>query len=370
MELARTRYSRIRIDEDSKIISESWSKINFGDIYKTLKSLGFEKPDNFNIIVLPLQKKFFCEDSVNFTILPQGKIADFRKKQNTSSSVSDFLVEQSDFLVIEANEQRKILVLFYMESNQDSKQIFASRLEISVNGSAQIIELFAQRAYFSAVSSLRIDVLENSELEFFSSENMNSSLVLSNEFNLKKGSKLNLGRIWLGDSRIFSFDDYYLEEYSSCSVQDVILGSRNKFIEFNSTIEHIGCGSAGYLSARAVMYDSSSVNYVGGAKVKSNAVNSDSYVELKAIKMSDKAKVYFVPLMEIDTNLVKAKHSSSISKVSETELFYIMSRGLSEELAKKLIVDGFVQESIDKMPILGDSELIPSFLSPYRRVSI
>lgn len=368
MELARTRYSRVRIDDDSKVISESWSNVNSVDMYKTLKSLGFEKPDKFNIIILPLQKKFFCEDGIGFSILPQG--SDSGKKQNSSSRVSEFLLEQSDFLMIEAKDEKKILVLFYMESNQDSKQVFASRLEISVNGSAQVIELFDQRAYFSAVSSLRINVLENSELEFFSSENTNSSLVLSKEFDLKKGSRLNLGRIWLGDSRIFSFEDYFLEEYSSCSVRDVILGRRNKFIEFNSTIEHIGCGSTGYLSARAVMYDSSSVNYVGGARVKGNAVNSDSYVELKAIKMSDKAKVYFVPLMEIDTNLVKAKHSSSISKVSETELFYIMSRGLSEDLAKKLIVDGFVQESVDKMPILGDLDLIPSFLFPYQRVSI
>lgn len=349
MELVRTRYSTIKIDDDSKVISDNWEKIQFDQIdLKRFKHLV--DIENFDIIIFPLKKKFALKQDVDFEIFPRGEGSD------SGDKFSDFLKNSSDLLRLQGN---KILSIFFYDDDFKEKVFFASRLEIYVKEPTDFVELFLGKNAFSCINSIDFKLFPFSHLKYFSFEDSNGSFSIQKRFfNLDKDAKLDFGRIWSGNSIFFSFDNFLLEGYgASCSVLDVIFGRQKKSLEINSRIDHIGENTSGYLSARAVMYDSAVLNYVGGAKVWPKSFNSDSYVELKGIKMSDSARIYFVPLMEIDTSLVKAKHSSSIGKVGENELFYMMSRGLDENEAREIIVEGFVREVVSKMNI-------PDLISP------
>lgn len=357
MELVRTRYSTIRINDDSKIISDNWERIQFDQI--DLNKFNYlVNTEGFDVIILPLQKKFAFKSDINFEILPRGEGIDYGDK------FSDFLKTMSDLLRLQGN---KILSIFFYDGNFKENVFFTSRLEISVKESTDFVELFLGQNIFSCMNFIDFKLLPDSNLTYFSFEDSNSFTIQKKFFNLDKQAKIDFGRIWSGNSRFFSFDNFLLEgQGASCSVFDVIFGRQKKSLEINSRIEHVGEKTSGYLSARAVMYDSAVLNYVGGAKVCSKSFNSDSYVELKGIKMSDSARIYFVPLMEIDTNLVKAKHSSSIGKVGENELFYMMSRGLDETDAREIIVEGFVNEIVSKMNI---PDLVsPTFPFPYQNL--
>lgn len=352
MEIARTRYSIIKIEDDSKVVSNIWKEISFDETKEFLKKIDYSvNLESFDIVVLPIQKRFAFKENRSFAITPKSEIVD-----KAEDRLSSFLHVNSDLLNIHGD---RILSIFFCDDEYYENVIFVSRLEVLVKGSANFFELFIGDKPFSSVNSVSIKLLPNSHLTYFSFENsLGTFSIQKRNFSLDKDSKLNFGRVWLGNSRFFSFDSFFLEgERSFCSVLEVVLGKQKKSLEINSRIEHIGEATQGYLSTRAVMYDSAVLNYVGGAKVHGNSFNSDSYVELKGIKMSDLARVYFVPLMEINTNLVKAKHSSSIGKVGENELFYMMSRGIDEEKAKEIIVDGFVRESISKMSV-------PDFVIP------
>jgi Fe-S cluster assembly scaffold protein SufB len=73
--------------------------------------------------------------------------------------------------------------------------------------------------------------------------------------------------------------------------------------------------------------------------------------------------------MQIDTNIVNAKHAASVAKVGENEIFYLTSRGIEPDLAEKIIVEGFFYELAEKMPTDID-EIIPKLLYHHRVLSL
>ena len=84
-------------------------------------------------------------------------------------------------------------------------------------------------------------------------------------------------------------------------------------------------------------------------RIGKEAKNSNAYLAGHAILLSEDAKSDAIPGLEILTNDVKATHSASVSQIDDEQIFYIMSRGLSESEAKKFIVLGFLEPAISRI---------------------
>ncbi|MEI6299546.1 MAG: SufD family Fe-S cluster assembly protein, partial [Actinomycetota bacterium] len=67
-----------------------------------------------------------------------------------------------------------------------------------------------------------------------------------------------------------------------------------------------------------------------------------------------------VPNLEIETNEVKCSHASTVGSVDEEQKFYLESRGVPPEIAERLIVFGFFNEVIDRLPKFADVEMLRS----------
>lgn len=102
---------------------------------------------------------------------------------------------------------------------------------------------------------------------------------------------------------------------------------------------------------KGVLYDSSSVNIEGLLKVKKGAKSSEAWFSSNLMLLSDQARGKAVPMLEISENELKAGHAATVGRVSEEELFYLRSRGLKEEDAKKLVVYGFLESLISEFPL-------------------
>jgi len=101
---------------------------------------------------------------------------------------------------------------------------------------------------------------------------------------------------------------------------------------------------------KGIVQEDSSCNVSGLIKIENNAEKSDSYLSNKILKF-DKATAESFPCLEIKTNDVKASHESSITKIDEDQLFYMMSRGISKEEVKNLIIEGFFDPIINNIKI-------------------
>ena len=86
-------------------------------------------------------------------------------------------------------------------------------------------------------------------------------------------------------------------------------------------------------------------------KVYDGAKNSKSNVVCDALLLDENSQSDTYPSIEIDEELVNIGHEASVSKVGEDQLFYLMSRGLSEEEAITMVVSGFIEPLVKELPM-------------------
>ena len=121
--------------------------------------------------------------------------------------------------------------------------------------------------------------------------------------------------------------------------------------DLDANLSHNSPDSEGSITARGVLKGESQSIFKGMAKIKSGAKNSHSYLAHHAMLLDKGARSDAIPGLDIDTNEVKATHSASVAQIDEDQVFYLEARGLPKEQAKKLIVGGFFEPVISRIPI-------------------
>jgi Fe-S cluster assembly scaffold protein SufB len=130
---------------------------------------------------------------------------------------------------------------------------------------------------------------------------------------------------------------------------EIIFGIGNQSFDVTSNLIHLGHNSRGRVLVKSVMKDTSKSLFKGMIKIEKNAKAAESYLAGHAILLDKGAKSDAIPGLEIQTNEVKATHSASVAQLDESQLFYLMCRGLSKDGAKREIVNGFLEPLSRKM---------------------
>jgi len=121
--------------------------------------------------------------------------------------------------------------------------------------------------------------------------------------------------------------------------------------DFESNLIHNSRDSTGSTQARGVLKGESQSIFKGMIKIVKEAKNSRSYLAHHAMILERSAKSDAIPGLEIDNNEVKATHSASVAQIDEEQLFYLMARGLAPDEAKKMVVTGFFEPVLSRVPI-------------------
>lgn len=130
---------------------------------------------------------------------------------------------------------------------------------------------------------------------------------------------------------------------------EIIFGVGNQSFDVTSNLIHYGRNSRGRVLVKSVMKDTSKSLFKGMIKIGKEAKAAESYLAGHAILLNKGAKSDAIPGLEIETNEVKATHSASVAQLDENQIFYLMSRGLNREGAKREIVSGFLEPLSRKM---------------------
>lgn len=147
----------------------------------------------------------------------------------------------------------------------------------------------------------------------------------------------------------YKIDSIMKEPGSTAEDFEIIFGVEEQSFDVTSNLIHYGPSSRGRVLVKSVMKDRSKSLFKGMIKIGKNAKASESYLAGHAILLDKGAKSDAIPGLEIETNEVKATHSASVAQLDEAQIFYLMSRGLSRELAKREIVSGFLEPLSRKM---------------------
>ncbi len=117
-----------------------------------------------------------------------------------------------------------------------------------------------------------------------------------------------------------------------------------------SKVIHAAPNTTSIIRSKSISKDGGVSSYRGLVKVTPNAKNTTSTVQCDALLIDDKSKSNTYPDMNVYNNDVNITHEAKVGKIGEEEIFYLMSRGLSEEEATQLIVSGFIAPIVKALP--------------------
>jgi len=114
---------------------------------------------------------------------------------------------------------------------------------------------------------------------------------------------------------------------------------------------HFAPHTSSKITSKSISKGGGRTSYRGLLKVHKDAEDSRSNVVCDALLLDDKSRSDTYPYIEIDAEDVSVGHEASVSKVGEEQLFYLMSRGLSEEEATTMVVSGFIEPLVKELPM-------------------
>ena len=121
--------------------------------------------------------------------------------------------------------------------------------------------------------------------------------------------------------------------------------------DHRSLQDHVAPNCTSDLLYKGALKDTSRVVYSGLIHIAPGARGSDAFQTNRNIVLSDEAKADSIPNLEIENNEVRCSHAASVGPVDDDQVFYLQSRGIPRDRAEQLIVTGFFQEVLDRVPL-------------------
>lgn len=135
--------------------------------------------------------------------------------------------------------------------------------------------------------------------------------------------------------------------------KSVVVGRGEQIQNFTTAVVHFGKNSEGYILKHGVMKDSASSIFNGIGKIEHGATKANAEQESRVLMLSEKARGDANPILLIDEDDVTAGHAASVGRVDPVQLYYLMSRGISQVEAERLVIHGFLAPVVNQLPIEG-----------------
>ena len=114
---------------------------------------------------------------------------------------------------------------------------------------------------------------------------------------------------------------------------------------------HLGKNTKSTIISKGISAGFSNNSYRGLVKIGKKAENAHNFSQCDSLLMGDKCGAHTFPYLEVENNTAKVEHEATTSKIGEDQLFYLMQRGLSEEDAVNMIVNGYCKEVFNELPM-------------------
>ena len=116
-------------------------------------------------------------------------------------------------------------------------------------------------------------------------------------------------------------------------------------------VVHNAPNTSSVVNSKSISKDGGACTYRALVRINENAKNSKCSVSCESLMLDDKSRSDTIPVNDIKTDEVEFSHEAKIGKISDKTIFYLMSRGLSEEDAKAMIVRGFAYPISKELPV-------------------
>jgi FeS assembly protein SufD len=146
-------------------------------------------------------------------------------------------------------------------------------------------------------------------------------------------------------------DSHFRGQGASAEDVEVVFADSTQKFDLVSDLVHEATDTKGRIVAKGVLKDKARSIFKGMIRIGKEAKRADAYLAEHAMLLSPEARSDAIPGLEIATNEVRATHAASVAQIDDEEIFYLMSRGLDENEAKKMIILGFLEPAVIRIPV-------------------
>jgi Fe-S cluster assembly protein SufD len=127
-------------------------------------------------------------------------------------------------------------------------------------------------------------------------------------------------------------------------------GDESQHFDFHTFQNHVVGHTTSDLLFKGALRDRARMVYQGLIRVNKDAQGSDAYQANRNLILSDKARADSIPSLEIEANDVRCTHGATVGQVDSEQLFYLMARGMNKHDAERLIISGFFEPVLERIP--------------------
>ena len=299
---------------------------------------------------------FSYEDKDKIVINDNSKLDNKFENSNSLIDLNNALTNKSYKILVKKDYSlKRPLIVYHTTSNKIKFKNINLRLEFQLeeNSSLRLIDFFSDNSEKNFVNifynfdlkkntilkNYKIDKNQNKNIKYCFNNIEQDENSISETFILSAGSNFLKNEINANLNGI----------YSSAFVNGIFSLINNQQHEIRTTINHLIENTKSYQLIKSVLGKESKAVYQGKIYVNSKAQKTDGYQLSKAILLDESSEFNAKPELEIYADDVKCSHGSASGSLNENSIFYLMSRGLSYQQSKELLINGFVLDVIEKI---------------------
>jgi Fe-S cluster assembly protein SufB len=165
-------------------------------------------------------------------------------------------------------------------------------------------------------------------------------------------SKISWTQVETGSAVTWKYPSCVLKgDYSVGEFYSVAVTNNFQQADTGTKMIHVGKNTKSTIISKGISAGKSQNSYRGLVKIGKGAINARNFSQCDSLLMTDNCGAHTFPYIECENPSATVEHEATTSKIGEEQLFYCMQRGISEEKAISLIVNGYAKEVLNKLPM-------------------
>jgi Fe-S cluster assembly protein SufD len=233
-------------------------------------------------------------------------------------------------------------------------------VQVSVGSSAEAEVLVVYRSAAGKrllmVPEVDLRVADGGNLRFVSVQSLDhaASSVIHQRVSIGRDANSRVGEVGLGaDLGRLDLAVNLEGDGSSSNVSGLYFGEGSQTLDYRVVIDHFGRNTSSDVFLKGALEDDAQSVFTGLLRIEKEARKTSTFETNRNLVLSENAKAHSVPNLEILCDDVVCGHASSVGPLERDHLYYLQSRGLRRERAERLLIRGFFNEAIDRLPIDG-----------------
>ena len=346
----------------NSIISQNFKQITNHDDFIFDKKIKFIEDFDHNKIILVNGILKSCD--IGFEEKEKVKIESLKKLENFGNysrnnlyNLNKALSSGGFYLELQKNYKCKkpIIIYNYFTSNLDNK-ILNNSNQIKLNENSELVLIdynLSENYKFFKNTFEKIDIDKGAELKNFIIQESKSNGYFYRNISGTQDYNSSYQNFILSSGLKFNKIEVNMdldEENATCYILSGLSLSKEEHQEIKTQINHKAPNCKSYQKIKNVLENNSKGVYQGKIFVKEIAQKTDAYQLSKALILSDQSEFNVKPELEIYADDVKCSHGSTSGSIDEDAIHYLMTRGIKLPVAKKLLINGFLNEIFENIP--------------------